>query len=121
MVKRGYKINETDDGQYYFSFYPHSPMHQEVGRSTLYGNYKKCYTAMLNFNDFIKSLSKEEIKKAAEMKQEEGGTRFYFKKNNKVLFYRKSPFNGFSETQNCKKCINSIIEHIDEYTEKERW
>ena len=47
--------------------------------------------------------------------------RFYFKKNNKVLFYRKSPFNGFSETQNCKKCINSIIEHIDEYTEKERW
>lgn len=121
MVKRGYKINKTDNGEYYFSFYPHSPMHQEVGRSPEYGTNKKCYTAMLKFDAFIKSLSKEEIKNHVVIKKEECGTKFYFIQNNKVLFYRNSPFNGFNEKQNCMKCIDSVIEHIDEYTEKERW
>lgn len=108
----GYKIRELNE-KWYFEFIPKNNKNQHIGKSTYYSSEKECEEAVKNFHNLIK---KEKISSVVspfvKITQTNKGWQLEYILNNKTIFKSRD----YVKKENCKKCILSISNQIDEYT-----
>ena len=115
---RGYKILQTD-GKWYFQLIPHNSKTQEVGNSKLFDSYNNCIAGVHQFRELV---NKNNINTVASplVKIVESDRDAYVEYciDGEVLF-RSRKYSSSSPKTLCKKCVESIYEHIDDYTLKQ--
>lgn len=112
---RGYRIYE-EDGRWFFELIPGNKGMQRMTVSCPYDREESCINAVKNLKEWIVSNEINSVRSPfVQVLKCETGTKVQYIKDGRVVLESRSYF-GNSAMQNCKKCIATIYQNIEEYT-----
>ena len=115
---RGYKIEENTH-RWKFSLIPSNNNTQPIGFSTEYNSYEDCVAALSEFREWIRMNHIDSVNSPyINVVKNEKIIYFLYIKDS-VLVFESRHYDISSGKTYCDKCIKSIFQNLDEYTQNQ--